>query len=68
MMSGAQGVGSPPPYKPEELEELQRGQEQPLTLEGMERPGVEPANEVGGTLVLDPGNRPGAVKLEGQDE
>jgi hypothetical protein len=49
-------------HRPEEYDELQRGEEQPVTVEHLEH---RPAPEAGGqeTAVPDPGERPGAVRL-----
>ena len=48
-----------------ELDELQRGQEQPISLETLER---VPPSERRGHQVPDPGERPGAVRVSEESE
>lgn len=67
-MSHGEDTGAPPGSP--EYEELQRGQEAPVTVETLERR-LSPQNsgdQNRGTAVPDPGDRPGAVRLDDPSE
>ena len=53
-----------------ELDELQRGQERPVTVETLERAAPDVYKEMREIPVPDPGERPGAVRMteEGTEE
>jgi hypothetical protein len=49
--------------RPEEYDELQRGQEAPLSVETMERLAPPVYGPKGEVFIPDPGERPGAVRV-----
>ncbi len=63
MSEHEQGIRPSPPGMPE-LDELQRGQERPLTVETLERSMPGRYSGIREVPVPDPGERPGALRPE----
>ena len=65
-MASDQKTPPPGPGGMPEFDELQRGQEQPPSVETLERPVTPYRREAGQreTPVPDPGERPGAIRVD----